>query len=270
MFRNLKSWVDNFNESFYAAAPSVPVKAKLPAKTYLLPPSAAYCPWYKDIIENATHLLIAGETGSGKSVVLNGIIHTALALYGPGDVSFCMIDPKIVELSPYKNLPHTVRYETEPEKVLALLQDIYAFMMKRYEEMDAKHIRKYQGAKLVVVIDELADLLLSPSGNAIKKEIVRLLQKGRAANIMMICATQAPSREILSPSLVLNMTNRIALHCANAIESRQIINEKGAENLPAHGSALYKAPNTPVTRINGIPFWSDEELNKRIEWWTRQ
>ena len=78
------------------------------------------------------------------------------------------------------------------------------------------------------------------------------------------------SRKILSAELVLNMTNRIALHCANGIESKQIINEKGAENLPAHGSALYKAPNTPVTRVNSIPFWSDEELNKRIEWWTRQ
>ena len=142
--------------------------------------------------------------------------------------------------------------------------------MKRYEEMTAKRLKKYDGAKLVIVIDELADLLLSDCGKEIKKEIIKLLQKGRAANIMLICATQAPSRKVLSAELLLNMTNRIGLHCANAIESKQIVGVKGAESLPWHGSCLYKAPGQGVKRIDGIPFYSDDELNERIDVWEDQ
>lgn len=266
---NTRTVVNRYNPSVPSVRPSAP-SAPSVKKEYVLPKSAAYTPWYKDILENATHLLIAGETGSGKSVVLNGILHTALALYAPGEMSFCLIDPKMVELSPYEDLPHTVRYETEPEDVLSLLRDVYDFMMKRYEEMTAKRLKKYDGAKLVIVIDELADLLLSDCGKEIKKEIIKLLQKGRAANIMLICATQAPSRKVLSAELLLNMTNRIGLHCSNAIESKQIVGEKGAESLPAHGSALYKAPNTPVRRVDSIPFFTDEELKERINYWLEQ
>lgn len=240
-------------------------------RTYLLPPSAAYVEKYADILQNATHLLIGGTTGSGKSVILNGLLHTALALYAPGEMSFCLIDPKIVELSAYKNLPHTARYETEPKEVLALLRQVYGFMMTRYEEMDRTGDKKYKGTKLVIVIDELADLLMSEYGKAIKAELVKLLQKGRAANIMVIMATQSPSRRVLSAELVLNVPNRIALYCDNAIESKQIIGVKGAEDLPWHGSMLYKYPGkNGLEQFDGVPVIPDEDLKERIKWWTRQ
>ena len=241
------------------------------SRTYQLPPSAPYVERYADILENATHLLIGGTTGSGKSVILNGLLHTALALYGPGEMSFILIDPKIVELSPYKRLPHVLRYETEPEEVLSLLRQIYGFMMTRYEEMDRTGDKKYKGTKLVIVIDELADLLMSKCGKDIKAELVKILQKGRAASIMVIMATQSPSRKILSAELVLNVPNRIALYCDNAIESKQIIGVKGAEDLPWHGSCLYKYPGkNGLERLDNIPVFPDSELKNRIAWWTRQ
>ena len=241
------------------------------SRTYQLPPSAPYVERYADILENATHLLIGGTTGSGKSVILNGLLHTALALYGPGEMSFVLIDPKIVELSPYKRLPHVLRYETEPEEVLSLLRQIYGFMMDRYEQMDRTGDKKYKGTKIVIVIDELADLFMSPCGKEIKAELVRLLQKGRAANIMVIMATQSPARRILSAELVLNCPNRIALYCDNANESKQILGVKGAEELGYRdGSCLYKEPGKGIERINNIPVFPDSELYNRINWWTRQ
>ena len=227
------------------------------SRQYLLPPSAAYIPRYKDMLENATHLLIGGTTGSGKSVILNGLLHTALALYGPGDMSFILIDPKLVELSAYEKLPHTLRYETDPAEVLTLLRQVYDFMMDRYAEMRKIGDKKYNGTKLVVVIDELSDLLMSKKGREIKEELIKLLQKGRAANIMLILATQSPSRKILSAELVLNIPNRLALYCDNAIESKQIIGEKGAEELgyrTAHAfiknreSMLKNCPAFPLSR----------------------
>lgn len=240
-------------------------------KVYQLPASATYVEKYREILENATHLLIGGTTGSGKSVLLNGLMHTALALYGPGEMSFCLIDPKIVELSPYKNVPHVLRYETEPAEVLALLRQVYGFMMDRYEEMNRTGDRKYNGTKIVIVIDELADLLMSEYGRDIKKELVKLLQKGRAASIMVIMATQSPSRKILSAELILNCPNRLALYCDNAIESKQIIGEKGAEDLGYRdGSCLYKEPGKAVERFEKIPVFSDSELNARIAFWAKQ
>lgn len=241
------------------------------SRSYLLPPSAPYVEKYADILMNGTHLLIGGTTGSGKSVVINGLLHTALALYGPGDVSFILIDPKIVELSPYKRLPHVLRYETDPEEILALLRQVYGFMMNRYEEMDRTGERKYNGTRVVIVIDELADLVMSTYGKAIKAELVKILQKGRAANIMVIMATQSPSRKVLSAELTLNVPNRLALYCTNAIESKQIIGAKGAEELGYRdGSCLYQEPGRKVEKLTGIPVFTDNELHERIAWWTRQ
>lgn len=243
--------------------------AVAPVKTYKLPPSAAYVEKYAEILKTATHLLIGGTVGSGKSVVLNGLMHTALALYAPPQMSFILIDPKIVELSAYKNLPHTASYETEPEKVLVLLRSLYGLMMDRYEEMDKTGDKLYKGQRIVVVIDELADLMMSEYGKAIKAELVKLLQKGRAAAITIIMATQSPSRRVLSAELVLNVPNRFALFCASAIESKQIIGCKGAETLGwRDGSALYKAPGMrEPEHLYGVPVIPEEELQARIRYW---
>ena len=112
---------------------------------------------------------------------------------------------------------------------------------------------------------------MSAYGKAIKAEMVKILQKGRAASIMVIMATQSPSRRVLSAELVLNVPNRIALYCDNAIESKQIIGVKGAESLPWHGSCLYKFPGPDgLERMNNIPVIPEEDLKERIAWWTRQ
>lgn len=241
------------------------------SRQYLLPPSAAYIPKYREILENATHLLIGGTTGSGKSVILNGLMHTALALYGPGDMSFILIDPKLVELAPYERIPHTLRYETEPEEILNLLRQVYDFMMDRYAEMKRTGIKKYNGTKLVIIVDELSDLLTSNKGREIKTELIRLLQKGRAANIMLILATQSPARRILSAELVLNIPNRLALYCDTAIESKQIIGEKGAEELGYRdGTCLYKEPGKHVEKLSGVPVIPEQDLTERIAWWAKQ
>ena len=245
-------------------------RAFLPEKVYRIP-GGKYVGTYKHIFDEATHLLIGGTVGSGKSVILNGLLHTALAHYAPSDVSFILIDPKIVELSPYKNIPHVLRYETEPEKILSVLRRSYQVMMERYEKMDKTGDKKYPGTKITIVIDELADLIMSPFGKQIKAELVRLLQKGRAANIQIIMATQSPSRKVLSAELVLNVPNRIALYCDNAIESKQIIGVAGAESLPWHGQAYYKKPGKDsLTLCKNIPVIPEEELNERIAYWMRQ
>lgn len=267
---NVRTVVNRYNPSVPSVRPSAP-SAPSVKKEYVLPKSAAYTPWYKDILENATHLMVAGASGSGKSVVLNGILHTALALYAPGEMSFCLIDPKEIELYPYKDLPHTVRFETEPEQILALLDDIYAFMMKRYAEMKEQGVKKYNGSKLLVVVDELSDLVYDRKyGKDIKMALTRLLAKARAANIVIICATQAPNRKTLSADMVLNITNRIALRCDTNIESKQVVGVVGAEDLPRYGSCLYKEPGEKVRRIDGIPFFTDEELKERINYWLEQ
>ena len=300
MFGNLARWCEDYNTQFYAkqaarrekreqiatawrqaqtvqvvspSAPSAPSVVKIAPsapKNWVLP-SSVVSPWYKDILENATHLMVAGATGSGKSVVLNGILHTALALYTPEDLGLVLIDPKEIELIGYSNLPHTMEFETEPEDILALLNNLYEIMTERYTEMKEKRIKKYTGKKILVVVDELADLLYNKKyGAEIKMSLTRLLAKARAANITIICATQAPNRTTLSADLVLNITNRIALNCKSAIESKQIVGVKGAESLPWHGSCLYDAPGQGVKRIDGIPFYSDDELNERIDFWEDQ
>ena len=300
MFGNLARWCEDYNREYYAkqaarrekreqaaaawrqAHPVQVVRPSAPSTVISLPsapsapknwvlPSSVVSPWYKDILENATHLMVAGATGSGKSVVLNGLLHTALALYTPEDLGLVLIDPKEIELVSYSNLPHTMEFETEPEDILALLDKLYEIMTERYAEMKEKRVKKYTGKKILVVVDELADLLYNKKyGAEIKMALTRLLAKARAANITIICATQAPNRTTLSADLVLNITNRIALNCDTAIESKQIVGVKGAESLPWHGSCLYKAPGQGVKRIDGIPFYSDDELNERIDFWEDQ
>lgn len=292
MFGNLARWCEDYNTQFYAkkaarrekreqiatawrqahpvqvvrpSAPSVPsVKVE---KSWVLP-SAPYNKDYAAML-NSTHILIAGTTGSGKSVVLNGIIHTALTLLSPSAAEFILVDPKIVELSNYKNLPHIREYLTDDEEVADMLEEVYTEMMERYTEMDAKHLRKYDGKDLYIIIDELADLMTGECSRRIKTGLQRLLQKGRAAKIHIIAATQAPSRKVIPAEIVLNFTDRIALRCLSSIESRQIINVSGAEKIKGYGKAMYLSPSAGITWLS-IPFVSDETLDEIVSFWEEQ
>ena len=230
-------------------------------------PSMTYLPLYKTMLEGGHHL-IAGTTGSGKSVLLNGILHTALALYTPDEANFVLIDPKMVELYPYKKLPHTVRYADDPQRTLEIFQEASKIMARRYESMRSRGDKTYNGKTIYIIIDEFADLI---SGNGllsveIEKELTHLLRLGRAAKVFIFAATQDPSRRTVKAQLVHNFPNRVALRCLSAIESRQIIGQAGAEKLPRYGEFYYLTPDG-IEHYHGMPLVPDSEINERINFW---
>ena len=218
---------------------------------------------YKDII-NAPHTLIAGTTGSGKSNVMNGIIRQIITDYTPQTAEMVMIDPKVVELIDYRNTAFCTAFESEAENVPALLDEVIDTMENRYHHMGEEHIKQYIGRKIFVIIDELADLMISPQSKSIKLKLQKILQKGRAADIHIIAATQAPNRQIIPANLILNFTNRLALRCVSSIESRQIINQAGAELLPQYGKGLYFSPKGLVT----VSIQLTEDNTELVNKWT--
>ena len=195
---------------------------------------------YREII-NAPHTLIAGTTGSGKSVVLNGIIREILLSHTDTTAELYMVDPKAVELYQY----HAIckGYTEEAAEVPFMLDGIIDTMETRYKTMRDRGENKWTGSHIYIVIDELADLMISPQNKAIKLKMQKILQKGRASAITIIAATQAPNRQIIPANLVLNFTNRLALRCLSSIESRQIVNQSGAELLPKYGKGIYLSPD---------------------------
>ena len=225
---------------------------------------------YKDII-NAPHTLIAGTTGSGKSNVMNGIIREIMTTYTPAQVDIYFIDPKVVELIDYRNTMFCKAFESDSENVPAMLDTLIAEMESRYQGMASQRIKQYQGKKIYLIVDELADLMISPQSRAIKLKLQKILQKGRAAEIHIIAATQAPNRQIIPANLILNFTNRVALRCLSSIESRQIINQAGAENLPQYGKGLYLSPigittvSIPLTPSNNDIIARWEKVQPRAE-----
>ena len=211
------------------------------------------------------HILIAGSTGSGKSVLINSILYTLLT-YKPMEKQLILIDPKRVELYAYKKVPHCIGYASETPDIIALLRRACDGMDKRYAEMQKEGKKMYEGADIYVVIDEFADLMITTKDA--EPLIQRLAQLGRAARYHLIIATQAPNRAVLKANLVLNLTDRIALHCNDPIESKQIIGQKGAEILPRYGKGIYKSPEGMC--LMEIPFTEDSEITERINFWTRR
>ena len=197
---------------------------------------------YADILRQS-HTLIAGQTGSGKSVMLNGILTTACK---QGNNGLILVDPKRVELRDYKHLPNTLAYANTPAETVTALNKAIGIMESRYKQMEREGKKQYEGDPVLVVIDELADLLISTECKTIKRQLQTLTALGRAALVKCIVATQQPSRRMLPAELTLNFPSRVALHCQTAIESRQVINEKGAEELPMYGQCLYLRPGYPV------------------------
>lgn len=214
---------------------------------------------------NATHLLIGGATGCGKSVLLNNIMLSMLSSKTPTTAAAVLIDPKRVELSRYKNMSFCQLYAQEPAEVIDVLKTTIRIMENRYEFMESVGAVKWRGADIYIVIDELADLMITDGKNEIRRLLQRLLQLGRAAKIHVIAATQAPSRKVIPAELVLNFTDRIALQCKSPIESRQIIGVSGAESLPRHGIGLYDSPDG-LRRI-AIPMASETDIKNKIAQW---
>lgn len=229
-------------------------------------PGGSYQKFCAEILEQP-HTLIAGTTGSGKSVLMNAILYTAL-YKAPSQVRFVLIDPKRTELRAYRNLPHTIQYCTDPGDALQALREAVREIDARYSRACEKGLKTSTEAALYIVIDELGDLVHS------NKETIGVLSKiariGRASNVHLIAATQCPNRKTLSAEFSANCTCRVALRCQDKIESRQILGLPDATGLPMYGYGYFLTPSrlTPeLIRIDMIP---EEELAARVQWWEAQ
>ena len=225
-------------------------------------------------IAKLPHMLIAGTTGSGKSVCMNSIIISLLYKASPDDVKLIMVDPKMVELGIYNGIPHLlIPVVTDPKKAAGSLQWAVSEMMRRYKAMSDAGVRdlesynsivvqEEEGGKLpqvVVIIDELADLMLV-AAKEVEESICRIAQMGRAAGIHLVIATQRPSADVITGLMKANIPSRIAFAVASAMESRIILDTQGAEKLVGKGDMLY-APigNGKPKRVQGC-FVSDPEV----------
>ena len=214
------------------------------------------------------HLLIAGCSGSGKSVLINTLIHTLL-LESPATVKLMLIDPKRVELSGYKKLPHCIGYASEHSDIIKLLEEAVNTMESRYKAMQRKNQRESDETHIYIIFDEFGDLMTT-SKKQVEPLIIRLSQLGRAARIHLILATQNPSRQTITAGIKVNITASVALRCREPIESRMILGCKGAEFLPQYGQGYYITPEHTTPQLIPIPLTTDEEINPRVQWWTRQ
>ncbi|VMX93834.1 DNA translocase, cell division protein [Streptococcus pneumoniae] len=229
------------------------------------------------------HLLVAGSTGSGKSVAVNGIIASILMKARPDQVKFMMVDPKMVELSVYNDIPHLlIPVVTNPRKASKALQKVVDEMENRYELFAKVGVRNIAGfnAKvegfnsqseykqiplplIVVIVDELADLMMV-ANKEVEDAIIRLGQKARAAGIHMILATQRPSVDVISGLIKANVPSRVAFAVSSGTDSRTILDENGAEKLLGRGDMLFKPidENHPV-RLQGS-FISDDDVERIV------
>lgn len=217
----------------------------------------------KDLLDSNQHILIAGTTGSGKSVLINEIIYGLLAHSSP-DYTMMLIDPKKVELNMYRNTYHCISYADTDISAVRDLTIALQMIEIRLKQMQTQGIKTYQGGYIFIIIDELADLLLSPYGALIKKLLQKILQIGRATKTFVISATQIPARKILDAGLMLNFGIRIALRCNDKIESRQIIGTDDACRLPKYGVIIVKGlyADQPMY-CQELLLRSDAELQER-------
>ena len=238
-------------------------------------------------INKTPHLLVAGSTGSGKSVCINSIIVSILMRAKPDEVKFVLVDPKKVELSMYNGVPHLlIPVVTDPRKANIALKKIVAEMEKRYDLFEASGTKNIAGYNLylekknenlpdsekikklpyiVVIIDELADLMLV-AAKEVEDSIMRITQMARAAGIHLIIATQRPSTDVITGVVKANIPSRISFAVSSSIDSRTILDMTGAEKLLGKGDMLFlpQGENTPI-RVQGT-FISDEDIKKVVDY----
>jgi S-DNA-T family DNA segregation ATPase FtsK/SpoIIIE len=236
-------------------------------------------------LAEAPHLLIAGATGSGKSVCLNSMLVSLLYRFTPEDMRLILVDPKIVEFSVYKKLPHLiVPVVTETKKVVASLRWIIKEMEERYRVLSlvgARNLHTFnnrqlpeeeqfddQGNKIpdkypfiVVVIDELADIMMTARAD-VETSLARIAQLSRAVGIHTIIATQRPSVDVLTGVIKANFPTRIAFQVSSQFDSRTILDGKGAESLLGRGDMLFKAPRSVLLQRIQSPLVLDDDLEK--------
>ena len=239
-------------------------------------------------IAKMPHVLVAGATGSGKSVCINTLIMSILYKASPDEVKMIMIDPKVVELSVYNGIPHLlIPVVTDPKKASGALNWAVAEMMNRYQLFAEFNVRDMKGFnakldadwqkagteenlpkkmfQLVVIVDELADLMMVAPGE-VESAICRLAQLARAAGIHLILATQRPSVNVITGLIKANMPSRIAFSTTSGVDSRTIIDMNGAEKLLGKGDMLFYPAGYPKpVRVQGS-FVSDQEVQKVVDY----
>jgi len=240
-------------------------------------------------ITKMPHLLVAGSTGSGKSVCINSFIGSILMQYRPDEVKLVLVDPKKVELSNYNGVPHLMcPVVTDPKKASASLQNLVKEMERRYNEFEDKRVKNIIGYNelvekenkknpnsmkkmpyIVIIIDELADLMVVAAKD-VQESIMRITQMARAAGMHLIVATQRPSTDVITGVVKANIPSRIAFAVASQIDSRTILDHPGAEKLLGKGDMLYlpMGENDPI-RIQGC-FISDSEIAKLIDYVSKE
>ena len=223
-------------------------------------------------LEALPHVLIAGTTGSGKSVCLNAIIVSLLYKFTPKDLRLLLIDPKQVELTPYNGIPHLAQpVVTNSAQAVAALEQTAVGMDVRYKTFTACGVRtldeynrkmKQSDPRIVIVIDELSDLMMT-SGKEVEESIIRIAAMGRAAGIHLVIATQRPSNNVITGLMKANIPSRIALTVTSGLESRIILGANGAEKLTGHGDMLYAPVGGEQKRVQGC-YVSKEEIEKVV------
>ncbi len=265
---------------------TVPIREILESPAFTEKKSKLTAAFGKDIggrvvvgdISKMPHVLIAGATGSGKSVCINTIITSILFKASPNDVKLIMIDPKVVELGIYNGIPHLlVPVVTEPKKAAGALNWAVTEMMRRYDLFAQTKVRNIEGynnfaereekdklPSIVIIIDELADLMMV-AAKEVEDYICRLTQLARAAGIHLIIATQRPSVDVITGLIKANVPSRIAFAVSSVVDSRVILDRGGAEKLLGRGDMLYyPAGQRTPTRVQGA-FVSDDEISRIID-----
>ena len=234
-------------------------------------PEITYSRLYADML-NQIHILIAGSTGSGKSTVVNGMIHAALR-NSPAQVGLILIDPKGCELGEYAALPHVIDYANRPQDIPRALRGAVDLMNCRLADMKRRRLREYDGSHVYVIIDELMPIMTRPDiKKACYSPLLDLLALARAAHIHVVACTQSPVAAVIPTPLKCNFDARLALRTVSAQDSRNIIGAKGCELLPSpvidHRAEGYYMRGPEIT-LYKLPRTEDTERRRVIEYWEK-
>lgn len=225
---------------------------------------------YTDLVK-APHCLIAGETGSGKTTVMEGMIYSILITSTPIDAQFIFIDTKRVSMMDFKTLPHVIEYADTVTKAETALTRGINIMENRFAEMQKKRMKEYTGADLYIVIDEAGDLLTSAHKKTFIQQIQHITMLGRAARVHLWLGSQVVTREVISTAIKANISTRVCLRTACAQDSRNICGVSGAELLPnprTTGRARgFIRDGADVTLWN-LPMYTDDERRHLLNYWS--
>lgn len=215
-----------------------------------------------DHMTRQKHLLIAGASGSGKSVLLNGLIYNLL-FESPRDVQFILIDIKKVELIDYIICPHVIRYADTTETALNALQTALKECLNRFQYMQSKRLKMFDGPHLYVIIDELADLMTTAQ-KQVTPILQRICQLGRAARVHTIVCTQCPLASIIPTCIKVNYDSRVGLHTSTKQDSRNIIEQSGLESIQV-GHGFYRYPGKDEIVV--IPYVTQTQIDEMVAYW---